>query len=203
MKSLSSLCRVASPFRSQANSALSHSCLRSKSLIQTACSELSSEWSVLWSEHAVLRRENLLQLGSIARRRHSAEAELQGVPAKPYKHGCVSCMYPSLCRLQGHPVYEKNENAKGTTREACSPLSVVFQGEVSSRWWSLSFILCCKSEVSRLTCLQNLDSVLPHVFVEISAPPASLNCIAKRNWTNVVDWMNSALKKNAVFTDKM
>lgn len=119
-----------------------------KSLIQTACSEPSSEWSVLWSEHAVLRWENLLQLGSIARRRHSAEAELQGVPAKPYKHGCVPCMYPSLCRLQGHLVYEKNENAKGTTLEACSSLSVVFQGEVSSRWWSLSFILCCKSEVS-------------------------------------------------------
>lgn len=72
--------------------------------------------------------------GSIDRRRHSAEAEVQGVPAKPYKHGCVSCMLnPSLCCLQGQPVYEKNENAKGTTQDAHSSLSVELQREGSSR----------------------------------------------------------------------
>lgn len=87
---------------------------------------------MLWSEHAALRWENLLAFRSIGRRRrHSAEAEVQGVPAKPYKHGCVPCMWnPSL---QGQPVYEKNGNAKGTTPDAHSSLSVELQREGTSR----------------------------------------------------------------------
>ncbi len=66
--------------------------------------------------------------------RHSAEAEVQGVPAKPCKHGCVPCMLnPSLSCLQAQPVYETNVNAKGTTQDTHSSSSVELQREGTSR----------------------------------------------------------------------
>lgn len=128
-----------------------HSRLHSKPLIQTVCAKPSSEWSVLcW--------ENLLKLGSIDRRRRSAEAEVQGVP-----HTSMGVCHvwriqvSAVCR--DSPIMKRMKMQSERLRENMLLLSAVLQSEVCSRW---------VSDLHAIICLQNIVLILSllHGFVE-------------------------------------